>query len=133
MNKSMNPDDWMRPKGYSNVICATGQLIFIAGQIGWDEKEEFQTDDFVEQTGQALRNIKACLEVAGADPQHLVRLTWFVIDKHEYLSQIEQVGRTYREVFGRCFPAMSLVQVAGLIEPRARVEIEATAVLPGSK
>ncbi len=130
MNTSFNPPGWMRPKGYSNVISATGRMVFIAGQVGWNEKEEFESDDFVAQTKQALSNINACLEAAGAGPQHIVRLTWYVIDKHEYLSSLEQVGATYREVFGRYYPAMSLVQVAGLIEVGAKLEIEATAVVP---
>jgi len=130
MNTSFNPPGWKRPNGYANVIAATGKTIFIAGQIGWNSNEEFETDDFAEQTMQALSNIKVCLETAGAGPQHLVRLTWYVTDKKEYLASLEQVGVVYREVLGRCYPTMALVQVAGLIESRAKVEIEATAVVP---
>ncbi len=130
MNQNLNPDGWMRPSGYSNVVSASGRLVFIAGQIGWNEKEQFESDDFVKQTRQALLNIRTCLEAADAGPHHIVRLTWFVIDKKEYLAALEQIGLVYKEVLGRCFPAMSLVQVVGLVESRAKVEIEATAVVP---
>lgn len=130
MNKSHNPEGWMRPKGYSNAISATGVMVFVAGQIGWNAKEEFESDDFADQTRQALSNIKACLEAAGAEPAHIVRMTWYVIDKQEYINNLDNVGAAYRDVLGRNFPCMSLVQVAGLVEPRARLEIEVTAVKP---
>lgn len=130
MNKSHNPEGWMRPKGYSNVISATGRMVFVAGQIGWNEKEEFQSDDFTDQTRQALLNIRACLEAAGAKPAHITRMTWYVVDKREYLASLEKVGATYRDILGRSFPAMSLVEVRGLVEDRARLEIEVTAVVP---
>ncbi len=130
MSKSFNPQDWMRPKGYSNAISATGRMVFIAGQVGWNAKEEFETDDFVGQTRQALSNIKECLEAAGAETENIVRMTWYVVNKQEYLDQLAQVGETYREVIGRVYPAMSLVEVSGLIEVGAKLEIEATAIVP---
>jgi enamine deaminase RidA (YjgF/YER057c/UK114 family) len=131
MNKSHNPEGWKRPKGYSNVISATGVMVFVAGQIGWNANEEFESDDFAEQTRQALLNIKACLEAAGAEPSHIVRMTWYVIDKQEYVNNLDKVGAAYRDVLGKNFSCMSLVQVAGLVESRARLEIEVTAVVPG--
>lgn len=130
MITSANPPGWMRPKGYSNVISATGRMVFIAGQIGWNENEQFESDDFVDQAAQVLKNIKACLAAADAGPEHLVRLTWYVVDKQEYLNSLEQVGEAYRETLGRVFPTMSLVQVASLLEGKAKLEIEATAVVP---
>jgi enamine deaminase RidA (YjgF/YER057c/UK114 family) len=130
MNKSHNPDGWMRPKGYSNAVSATGRMVFVAGQVGWNKKEEFETQDFVGQTRQALSNIKACLEAAGAEPAHIVRMTWYVTDKQEYVGALTQVGSTYREVLGRTYPAMSLVEVSGLVEVGAKLEIEVTAVVP---
>jgi enamine deaminase RidA (YjgF/YER057c/UK114 family) len=130
MNKSHNPEGWMRPKGYSNVISATGRMVFVAGQIGWNEREEFESDDFADQTRQALANIKACLEAAGAVPAHIVRMTWYVVDKQEYISCLDKVGAAYRDVLGRQFPTMSLVEVQDLVEDRARLEIEVTAVVP---
>ena len=130
MNKSHNPDGWKRPNGYSNAVSATGRMVFVAGQVGWNENEEFETQDFVGQTRQALSNIKACLEAAGAEPAHIVRMTWYVIDKQEYVGALALVGSTYREVLGRTYPAMSLVEVSGLVEVGAKLEIEVTAVVP---
>ena len=130
MNEYFNPAGWPRPKGYSNAVSARGRMIFVAGQVGWNDKEEFETDDFVGQTRQSLSNIRACLEAAGATPDHMVRMTWYVVNKQEYLDALAQVGATYREVMGRTFPAMSLVEVAGLIEVGAKLEIEVTAVIP---
>ena len=126
----LNPEGWARPKGYSNVVSGRGRQVFVAGQIGWNEREQFETDDFAGQVRQALSNIKACLAAAGAEPQHLVRLTWYVTDKQEYLSQLSEVGAAYRETLGRVYPAMALVQVVELVEDEAKVEIEATAVVP---
>jgi enamine deaminase RidA (YjgF/YER057c/UK114 family) len=123
------PPGWPRPKGFSNAVAAEGRLVFIAGQIGWRPDEVFETDDFVGQTRQALLNIKVLLEEAGGDPADLVRLTWYVTDKHEYLSNLREVGIVYREVIGAHFPAMALLQVVALVEDRAKVEIEATAVI----
>jgi enamine deaminase RidA (YjgF/YER057c/UK114 family) len=127
----LQPEGWPRPSGYANGIAATGRLVFIAGQIGWNPKTcQFETDDFVAQTAQALRNIVAVLHTAGAEPRHVVRLTWFITDKPAYLAAQREIGATYREFMGRNFPAMSVVVVAGLLEDRAKVEIEATAVVP---
>lgn len=130
MSRSLQPDGWKRPHGYSNGIAARGEQIFVAGQIGWNEREEIVSADFVEQTAQALRNVVAVLEAAGAKPDHLVRMTWYVTDKHEYARCTKGVGEAYRKIIGDVYPAMTLVQVAGLLEEGAKVEIEATAVVP---
>jgi enamine deaminase RidA (YjgF/YER057c/UK114 family) len=130
MHERLHPAAWKTPVGYANGVLADGRLVFLGGQIGWNGDQEFETDDFVEQIEQALRNITAILAEAGAGPEHLVRLTWFVLDKQEYLARLKEVGAAYRAVLGKNFPAMSLVQVAGLVEDRAKVEIEATAVIP---
>ena len=129
--KFLNPKTWAKPKGYANGIAARGTLVFVAGQIGWNgAKEKFESDDFVAQTRQALANIVAVLAEGGAKPEHLVRLTWYVTDKQEYMSRLPEIGAAYREVIGRHFPTMALVQVTALVEDRAKVEIEATAVVP---
>ena len=128
--KTILPEGWPRPKGYANGIVAEGKLLFIAGQIGWNEKEQFESDDFVAQVEQALKNIVAVLQAAGGKPEHIARLTWYVTDKKEYLSRLADVGAAYRRTLGAVFPTMSLVQVVALVEDRAKVEIEATAVLP---
>ncbi len=126
----IQPDGWKRPRGYSNGVTATGRQIFIAGQIGWNEREELVSSDFAEQAAQALRNIVTILQAAGAGPQHLARMTWYVLDKHEYRYALHRIGEAYREIIGAHYPAMTLVQVAGLLEDGAKVEIEATAVVP---
>jgi enamine deaminase RidA (YjgF/YER057c/UK114 family) len=126
----LQPPGWPRPKGYSNGIAAEGRLVFVGGQVGWDDSGNFATDDFVAQVRQALRNIAAVLAEAGARPEHVVRMTWYVTDKREYLGRLREVGEVYREVMGRHYPAMTMVEVRGLVEDGARVEIEATAVLP---
>jgi enamine deaminase RidA (YjgF/YER057c/UK114 family) len=126
----LNPAGWAAPKGYANGIAAEGRLVFVAGQVGWNAAQLFETDDFAGQVRQALLNTVAVLREAGAGPEHIARMTWFVIDKREYLAAARAVGTAYREVIGRHFPAMTLVQVAGLVEDRARVEIETTAVVP---
>jgi enamine deaminase RidA (YjgF/YER057c/UK114 family) len=126
----LNPAGWAVPKGYTNGIAAEGRLVFVAGQVGWNAAQLFETDDFAGQVRQALLNTVAVLREAGAGPEHIARMTWFVIDKREYLAAARAVGTAYREVIGRHFPAMTLVQVAGLVEDRARVEIETTAVVP---
>ncbi len=128
--KTILPEGWPRPKGYANGIVAEGRTLFIAGQIGWNEKEVFESDDFVAQVEQALKNIVAVLHAAGGKPEHIARLTWYVTDKKEYLSRLADVGAAYRRTLGAVFPTMSLVQVVALVEDRAKVEIEATAVLP---
>jgi enamine deaminase RidA (YjgF/YER057c/UK114 family) len=126
----LQPEGWMAPRGYANGVAARGTTICIAGQIGWNERCEFPSDDFVEQTRQALLNIRAVLEAGGAQPQHLVRMTWYVTDKREYLARGREIGAAYREIIGHYGVAMSAVQVAALIEDRAKVEIEATAIVP---
>jgi enamine deaminase RidA (YjgF/YER057c/UK114 family) len=126
----LNPKTWRMPKGYSNGVVARGRSAYIAGQVGWNADCRFETDDFAGQVRQTLENIVAVLAEAGGEPHHIVRLTWYVTDKHEYLDNLSGVGAAYRDVIGKHYPAMALVQVAGLVEDRARVEIEATAVMP---
>ena len=126
----LHPKHWAKAKGFANGVAAEGKLVFVAGQIGWNAEQKFESDDFVAQVEQALRNIVAVLAEANSRPEHLVRLTWYVTDKGEYLSRLSDVGHAYRRVIGRHFPAMTLVQVSALVEDRAKVEIEATAVAP---
>ncbi len=126
----LHPGNWAAAKGYSNGIAADGRQVFIAGQIGWNAYAEFETDDFVAQVEQALSNIIQVLREAGGEPHHLVRLNWYLIDKAEYVARQKEVGEAYRRVIGRHFPAMTLLIVAGLLEAGAKVEIEATAVIP---
>lgn len=125
----LQPSGWAAPKGYANGIAATGTQIYVGGQIGWNAESRFETDDFVEQVEQALRNIVAVLAEGGAGPQHITRMTWYILDKREYLARAREIGAAYRRVIGKHFPAMSLVVVAGLLEDRAKVEIEVTAVV----
>ena len=125
----LQPAGWAKPKGYANGIAATGKQVFVAGQIGWNGDCQFESDDFVAQVAQALANIATVLAEAGAGPQHIARMTWYILDKREYLARAGEVGEAYRRVIGKNFPAMTLVVVAGLLEDRAKVEIEATAVL----
>ncbi|ARS27288.1 RidA family protein [Sphingomonas sp. KC8] len=127
--RTLQPAGWPRPKGYANGIEAAGRTIFVAGQIGWDETETFVARDFAGQFEQALRNILAVLAEADAGPEHIVRLTWFITDKQAYLANAKQVGAVYREVMGRNFPVMSVVEVRALMEDEALLEIEATAVI----
>jgi enamine deaminase RidA (YjgF/YER057c/UK114 family) len=126
----LHPKHWAKPKGFANGIVAEGRQVFIAGQVGWTAEQTFESDDFVAQAEQALRNIVAVLVEAGGGPQHLVRLTWYVTSKQEYLARPRELGDAYRRVIGRHFPTMTLVQVVALVEDRAKVEIEATAVIP---
>ena len=128
--RTLQPPDWAPPKGYANGIAARGTTIFVGGQIGWNGQQQFESDDFVAQARQALRNVLAVMAEAGALPEHITRMTWFVTDKREYVASYRALGAAYREVVGRHFPAMTAVQVAALIEDRAKVEIEATAVVP---
>lgn len=125
----LNPRNWKPAKGYANGVAASGRTVFVGGQIGWTGDQVFETDDFVGQTRQALQNVRDILVEAGAGPERIVRLTWYIVDKREYLARLAEVGEAYRSVMGRHFPAMTMVQVAALIEDRAKVEIEATAVL----
>lgn len=126
----LQPPDWDPPKGFANGVAARGTLVFVAGQIGWDGAQRLVSDDLAAQTAQALANIAAVLAEADARPEHVARMTWYVTDKHAYLAAAKAIGRAYRSVFGGHFPAMSLVEVAALLEPGALVEIEATAVVP---
>jgi len=126
----LHPQGWSPALGYSNGVAASGRMVFVAGMIGWNAEQEFESDDFVEQAAQALRNIVAVLAEGGARPEHLVRLTWFVTDRTEYVANQRGLGGVYREIIGKHFPAMTLVQVVALVEPRAKVEIEATEVVP---
>ena len=131
--QTLQPAGWAQPKGYANGVAASGRQIFVAGQIGWNAQCEFESDDFVAQVRQALLNIKAVLAEAGAAPEHICRMTWYVLDKREYIARGREVGQVYREVLGREYAvAMSAVQVAALMEDRAKVEIEVTAVLAAS-
>ncbi len=126
----LQPDGWPRPSGYANGVSASGRAIFVAGQIGWDTERRLATGDFVEQARQSLQNILAILAEDGAGPEHLVRLTWYVTDRAQYVDAAKPLGAVYREVMGKNYPAMTAVQVAALMEPEALVEIEATAVVP---
>jgi enamine deaminase RidA (YjgF/YER057c/UK114 family) len=130
MIKLLQPPGWLAPKGYANGVAARGTLVFVGGQIGWNSQQQFETDDFILQTGMALRNIAEVLREAGAGPEHMVRMTWYVVDRDEYTRRLGELGPVYREVMGRHFPAMTCVEVAALVEPRAKIEIEVTAVLP---
>ena len=127
----LQPPDWAKPRGYANGILARGALLFVGGQIGWNAQQVFDSDDFVAQTRQALQNIAAVLKAGGAGPEHMVRMTWYIVDRVEYNARLKDIGAVYREVMGRNFPAMTCVQVAALVEAEAKVEIEVTAVLPG--
>ena len=126
----LQPDGWAPPRGYSNGIAARGRLVFVAGQIGWDARGRLVDGSFIAQARQALANIVAVLAEAGAKPEHLVRLTWYVADRGEYLDALRALGAAYREIIGAHYPAMTAVQVAAFVEDGARVEIEATAVVP---
>ncbi len=130
MHDVLHPRGWKPAIGYSNGMAARGRMIFTGGMVGWSGDCEFETDDFVGQVEQTLRNIVAVLAEGGARPDHIVRLTWYVTSKAEYLSNLKELGRVYKAVIGRHYPAMALVQVVALVEDRARVEIEATAVVP---
>ena len=130
MMQRIQPPDWAEPKGYANGILAKGTLLFVGGQIGWNADQEFESDDFLAQTRQVLLNIVEVLKAGGAQPAHVVRMTWYVVDRTEYLASLKALGSVYREVMGKNFPAMTCVAVSELMEARARVEIEVTAVLP---
>lgn len=126
----LQPAGWASPKGYANGVAASGRQVFVAGQIGWNAESRFDSDDLVDQVRQALLNVRAVLAEAGAGPEHICRMTWYLTDRREYLARAADIGRAYREVLGREFGiAMTAVQVAGLIEDRAKVEIEVTAVV----
>ena len=128
--RALQPPGWPRPRGYANGIEAIGRLVFVAGQIGWDATGSFPAGDLAGQVRQTLANVVAVLAEAGAGPEHVVRLTWYVTDRDEYVASLKEIGDAYREVMGRHFPAMAVVAVSGLVERSAKVEIEATAVVP---
>ena len=128
--RALHPPGWQRPCGYTHGITGEGRFVFVSGQIGWDAQGHFASDDMVEQITQALRNVVAVLAEAGAGPEHVARMTWYLTDKHAYLGALAAVGDAYRSVMGRNYPAMSVIEVASLLEDRAKVEIEATALVP---
>jgi enamine deaminase RidA (YjgF/YER057c/UK114 family) len=130
MRKLLQPPGWTAPRGYANGIAARGTLVFVGGQIGWNAEQQFESDDFIAQTAQALRNIAAVMKEAGASPEHMVRMTWYIVDRVEYNARLSELGTVYRDVMGRHFPAMTCVEVSALVESRAKVEIEVTAVVP---
>jgi len=130
MMEILQPPGWPRPRGYANGIAARGRLVFVSGMIGWNADGQFDSDDFTAQAGQALRNIVEVLREAGARPEHIVRMTWYVVDRREYLAAGSALGAVYREIVGVHYPTMTAVEVGALVEDRARVEIEATAVVP---
>ncbi len=128
--KILQPPGWARPRGYSNGVSVRGRMVFVAGMVGWDAECRWQTDDFAEQTRQALLNVVAVLDEAGAKPEHIVRMTWYVTDKQAYLAASREIGRAFKEIIGSFNAAMTAVEVSALIEDRAKVEIEVTAVVP---
>ena len=128
--KFLQPPGWATPKGYANGVAARGTLVFVGGQIGWNGDQQFESDDFIAQTKQALQNVHAVLACAGAGPEHMVRMTWYITDRDEYNARLRELGGVYREVMGKHFPAMTCVEVSRLVETRAKVEIEVTAVVP---
>jgi enamine deaminase RidA (YjgF/YER057c/UK114 family) len=130
MHTVLLPDGWDRPKGYANGIAARGVQIFVGGQIGWSASQQFESDDFIAQTAQALHNVLAVLHAADAGPEHMVRMTWYITDRDTYVSRLKEVGQVYRDIMGRHFPAMTCIVVQALVEVRALVEIEVTAVKP---
>ncbi|MDF1722747.1 MAG: RidA family protein [Minwuia sp.] len=128
--KLINPPEWKRPRGYANGVAARGTMVFVAGQIGWTGDEIFETDDFAGQARQAFANTLRVLEEAGARPENIARMTWYVTSKREYLNAVREVGSAFRDCFGKHFPAMAVVEVTALMEDRAKIEIETTAVIP---
>ncbi|WP_322469479.1 RidA family protein [Hydrogenophaga sp. SNF1] len=130
MLQHLHPDGWTPPKGYANGIAARGTQIFVGGQIGWNSQQRFDSDDFIAQTRQALQNVHDVLRSGGAGPEHMVRMTWYILDRDEYNARLRELGEAYRAVMGKHFPAMTCVEVSRLVEARAKVEIEVTAVLP---
>ncbi len=130
MHTILQPEGWAKPIGYSNGVAARGVQVFVGGQVGWNSQCQFETDDFAGQVRQTLANVVAILSEAGAGPQHITSMTWYFTDKTEYLANLKGIGEAYREVIGRHFPAMAAVQVVALVEDRAKVEIQATAVIP---
>ena len=130
MHTILQPAGWAKPKGYANGIAARGRFVFVGGQIGWNGQSQFETDDLVGQVRQALQNVVDVLAEAGARPEHVTTMTWYLTDKKDYLGNLAGIGKAYREVMGRNFPAMAVVEVTALVEDRAKVEIQAMAVVP---
>jgi enamine deaminase RidA (YjgF/YER057c/UK114 family) len=130
MHTILQPAGWARPKGYANGVAAEGRLVFVGGQIGWDRQCRFESDDLVVQVRQTLQNVVEVLAEAGAKPAHVVSMTWYLTDKKDYLGNLESIGKVYREIMGRYYPAMAVMQVTALVEDRAKVEIQAMAVVP---
>ena len=130
MHTVLLPEGWERPRGYANGVAARGLQIYVGGQIGWNEDQQFTSDDFVAQTAQALHNVFAVLQAADAGPEHMVRMTWYITDRNTYVSRLKEVGTVYREIMGPNYPAMTCIVVQALVEERALVEIEVTAVKP---
>ena len=128
--RAINPPGWARPKGYSNAVLGRGTIVMVAGQIGWNAAQHFESDDFIAQLRQALMNTVEVLAAADAKPEHVARMTWYVTDKQRYLARISEVGVAWRDIMGRTFPAMTLLEVSGLVEDRALIEIESTAIVP---
>ena len=128
--RAINPPGWARPKGYSNAVAGRGSIVMVAGQIGWNAQQQFESDDFITQLRQALTNTVEVLAAAGAKPEHVARMTWYVTDKQRYLARIAEVGAAWRDIMGRNYPAMTLLEVSGLVEDRALIEIESTAIVP---
>jgi enamine deaminase RidA (YjgF/YER057c/UK114 family) len=130
MHTILQPEGWAKPIGYANGVAATGRQVFVGGQIGWNGQCQFETDDFVGQVKQTLQNVVAVLAEAGAGPEHITTMTWYFTDKTEYLGNLKGIGQVYREIIGKHFPAMAAMQVVALVEDRAKIEIQATAVIP---
>ena len=130
MHTILQPEGWVKPKGYANGVAAHGRLVFVGGQVGWNGQCQFETDDFVGQVRQTLANVVAVLAEAGGEPQHITSMTWYFTDKAEYLANLGGIGEAYRAIIGRHFPAMAAMQVVALVEDRAKVEIQAMAVIP---
>ncbi len=128
--KILQPPGWPQPKGYSNGIAVKGTMVFVAGMVGWNEKEIFETNDFAEQARQALKNIVAVLKEADANPEHITRMTWYFTSKEEYNASLKELGKVYREEIGKVYPAMTGIEISGLVEVGAKLEIEVTAVIP---
>jgi enamine deaminase RidA (YjgF/YER057c/UK114 family) len=130
MHTILQPEGWAKPIGYANGVAASGRTLFVGGQIGWNGNSEFETDDFVGQVRQTLKNVVAVLAAGGAEPRHITSMTWYFTDKQEYLANLRGLGEAYREIIGRHYPAMAAMQVVALVEDRAKIEIQATAVIP---
>ncbi len=130
MHEILQPEGWAKPKGYANGVAASGRMIFVGGQIGWNAECRFESDDFIDQTRQTLANVVAVVRQGGGGPEHITSMTWYFTDKAEYLANLPELGRAYRDVIGKHFPAMAAVQVTALVEDRAKIEIQAIAVIP---